>query len=98
MDISEMINLIKDSFESWYNKAKDSQASIVISYNDVQASHIKAIHTVNIELAAVGINQGTSFIHPLLKLQENYNHGVTSEEDAKKCMIKKLLTKLYSYK
>lgn len=92
-----MLSMIKDSFEVWYNRGKSKQehASIVINYRDEQRLAIRAFHTTTIEMSAVGIKEGKAFVLPLLKLSENYNHGITSELEAKEEMVKKLLTVLY---
>ena len=90
MTTQEMLNLIKDSFEVWYNErfVKDeSPMAIVINYNDVQT----------MEVQAVGIRDNSSFTLPLLKLQENYNHGVTSEDEAKIGLTKKMLVEMFRY-
>lgn len=100
MNTQETINLIKESFEVWYNKtfSKDSPASIVINYSDVQTLAIKAFHTITMEVQALGIKDNLSYATSLVKLQENYNHGTTSEEEAKTDLTKKLLMELYNYK
>ena len=100
MTTQEMLNLIKDSFEVWYNErfVKDeSPMTIVINYNDVQTLRIKAYHTITMEVQAVGIRDNSSFTLPLLKLQENYNHGVTSEDEAKIGLTKKMLVEMFRY-
>jgi hypothetical protein len=100
MDNSETIGIIRDSFESWYNsklQANERPVAIVINYSDLQTLAIKAYHTVKMEVQAVGIREGKSFIIPLLKLQENYNHGVTSEQEAKDNLTKKMLIEMFNY-
>lgn len=100
MGTSTTLNLIKDSFELWYNTnvAKDSPVSIVINYSDIQVLSIKAYHTVTIDMKAVSIKDNLSYITPLVKIQENYNHGVTSEEEAKYELTKKFMGYLYDFK
>lgn len=100
MNNSETLNIIKDSFESWYNsrlQANEKPVSIVINYSDLQTLAIKAYHTVKMEVQAVGIRDGKSFLLPLFKLQENYNHGVTSEQEAKDNLTKKMLIEMFNY-
>ena len=100
MNSSETLNLIKDSFESWYNsklQTNESPVSIVINYSDKQKLSIKAYHTIKIEVQAIGIQNGKSFITPLLELEENYNHGVTSEIEAKDNLTKKMLIQMFDY-
>lgn len=100
MNSSETLNLIKDSFESWYNsklQTNESPVSIVINYSDKQKLSIKAYHTIKIEVQAIGIQDGKSFITPLLELEENYNHGVTSEIEAKDNLTKKMLIQMFDY-
>jgi len=96
---STTLNLIKNSFETWYNRnvAKDSPVSVVINYSDMQVLSIKAYHTVTINVNIVGIQKCMSYTKSLIKIQENYNHGVTSEEEAKENLTMKLLEHLYSY-
>ena len=60
MNTQEVINLIKDSFESWYNKVYSKNASIVINYNDVQTLAIKAYHTITMDVQAINIVNGQS--------------------------------------
>lgn len=94
------LNVIKESFESWYNdrlQADEWPVSIVINYSDTQTLSMKAYHTVTVEVQAVSIRNEKSAVVPLFKLQENYNHGVTSEEEAKEGMMKKLLVQMFNY-
>ena len=99
MYTSETINLIKDSFETWYNSKlpANEKASIVINYSDVQTLSIKAYHTIKMEVQAISIQDGKSCVVPLLMLQENYNHGVTSEQEAKDELTKKMLIQMFEY-
>ena len=100
MNSSETLNLIKDSFESWYNnklQTNESPVSIIINYSDKQKLSIKAYHTIKMEVQAIGIQDGKSFITPLLELEENYNHGVTSEIEAKDNLTKKMLIQMFDY-
>lgn len=93
-------DIIKNSFERWYNKniAKEEPVSITINYSDTQTLAIKAYHTVCIALQALVIKDNEPDIVPLITLRENYNHGVTSEEEAKEHMYTRLLEKMYSFK
>ena len=99
MNTSETINLIKDSFETWYNSKlpANEKASIVINYSDIQTLSIKAYHTISMEVQAISIQEGKPSVIPLLKLQENYNHGVTSEQEAKDGLTKKMLIQMFDY-
>lgn len=97
MNTQEIINLIKDSFESWYNKVYSTNASIVINYNDVQTLAIKAYHTITMDVQAVALLNGEAKCNSLIKLQENYNHGVTTEDEAKLGLTKKMLMEMFSY-
>ena len=97
MNTQEVINLIKDSFESWYNKMYSMNASIVINYKDVQTLAIKAYHTITMDVQAVTLVNGQSKCSSLISLQENYNHGITSEEEAKLGLTKKMLMGMFSY-
>lgn len=95
----DIINIIKNSFEEWYNKnVSDTKVSIVINYSDMQILPIKAYHTTTIEMQAVSIRDNESYVNPLVCIKANYNHGVTSEQEAKEAMIGKLLKRLYYYK
>ena len=98
--MNETLNLIKESFEQWYNgklQKDEPPVSIVINYSDVQTLSIKAYHTIKFEVQAIGIKEGKSFMVPLFILQENYNHGVTSEQEAKDGLTRKLLIKMFDY-
>ena len=99
MNISETLTLIKDSFESWYNKKyqENNPVSIVINYSDEQKLSIKAYHTITMKVNAIGIKDGKSYTQELIRLQENYNHGVTSEQEAKDGLTMRLLENLYGY-
>ena len=97
MNTQQVINLIKDSFESWYNRVYSTNASIVISYSDVQTLAIKAYHTITMDVQALNIVNGSSHATPLISLKENYNHGVTTEDEAKIGLTKKMLMEMYSY-
>jgi hypothetical protein len=48
-------------------------------------------------MCLIGADGETTAITPLLKLQENYNHGITSEQEAKDMLTRKLLVELYNY-
>lgn len=93
------ISIIKNSFESWYNKQhpENPKVSIAINYKDEQKLSIKAYHTITIQVNAIGIKDGQSYIQELITLQENYNHGVTSEQEAKDIITMKMLEKMYGY-
>lgn len=97
---NSILQIIKISFEEWYNKniAKDNYASIVINYKDAQTLTHKAYHTVTLEMTAVHIENEQPVVTPLITLKENYNHGVTSEEEIKERMTEKLMKELYGYK
>ena len=96
MDTQQIINLIKDSFETWYSKVF-TKASIVINYSDIQTLAIKAYHTITMEVQAISVVDGQVKNTSLIKLTENYNHGVTTEEEAKLGLTKKMLMKMFSY-
>lgn len=95
----EIISLIKESFESWYNNnfSPDSPVSIAINYSDVQKFAIKCIHTVTMEVREIGIKNGESYTRPILCIQENYNHGNISDIEEKEKMAKKLLMQMYGF-
>ena len=97
MDTQQVISFIKDSFESWYNKVYSTKASIVINYNDVQTLAIKAYHTITMDVQALSIVNNSSQATSLINLTENYNHGVTTEEEAKLGLTKKMLAEMFSY-
>ena len=99
MDTSNTINLIKESFETWYNYhvAKESPVAILINYNDTQKLSLKAFHTVTFDVHAVGTVDNLATITKILSITENYNHGTTSEQEAKDNLTKKLLGRLYSF-
>lgn len=96
MDTQQIINLIKESFEDWYCQTF-TKASIVINYNDVQTLAIKAYHTITMEVQAISIVNGQAQSKSLISLTENYNHGVTTEEEAKLGLTKKMLMQMFSY-
>lgn len=100
METTDVLALVGKSFEFWYNRnvAKDSPVSIVVNYSDMQTLTLKAYHRVCMELDAVSIKDGQSHVQPSVRLEENYNHGITSEDEAKQSMTGKLLVQLYSYK
>ena len=97
MDTQQVINLIKESFESWYNKVYSTKVSIVINYSDVQTLSIKAYHTITMEVQALSIINGSSQATPLVTLTENYNHGIITEDEAKLGLTKKMLMEMFSY-
>ena len=97
MNTQQVINLIKESFESWYNKVYSTKVSIVINYSDVQTLAIKAYHTITMDVQALSIINGSSKAISLINLTENYNHGVTTEDEAKLGLTKKMLMEMFSY-
>lgn len=99
MYTTDIINIVKDSFEDWYNKhiTPDFPVSILINYKDEQRLSMRAFHTSTIEVQAIGIKNNTTVISSIITLSENYNHGLVTEQEAKDNMIKKLLEQLYSF-
>ena len=93
----DKLTLIKNSFEDWYNHTNHTNVSVAINYSDEQTLRIKAYHKVTISIYIIGIKDNISYSYPLITLTENYNHGVTTEEEAKDNMIQSLLGKLYDY-
>lgn len=96
MDTQKMINLIKESFESWYNQVF-TKASIVINYSDAQTLPIKAYHTTTVEVQAITIVNNQAHSNCLIRLTENYNHGEITEEEAKLRITKRMLMEMFSY-
>lgn len=95
--MSSTLDLIKSSFEGWYRAHVDTKASIVINYSDEQTLLIKAYHKVTVNMSAIGIKDNLSYTVPLIEVSENYNHGVTTEEEAKESVIENFLTKIFDY-
>lgn len=93
----DKLTIIKNSFEDWYNTINHTNVSILINYSDEQTLRIKAYHKVTLSMHIIGIKDNMSYSYPLITLTENYNHGVTSEEEAKDNMICSLLKEVYSY-
>ena len=93
----DKLTLIKNSFEDWYNHTNHTNVSILINYSDEQILRIKAYHKVTISIYIIGIKDNMSYSYPLITITENYNHGVTAEDEAKDNMIQSLLRKLYDY-
>lgn len=93
----DKLTIIKNSFEDWYNTTNHTNVSILINYSDEQILRIKAYHKVTLSMHVIGIKDNMSYSYPLITLSENYNHGVTSEEEAKDNMICSLLKEVYSY-
>lgn len=99
MESYDIFTPIKESFESWYNASVSSSnpVSVAINYSDTQAFSIKAYHKTSVEMCLVKIIDGKSTVIPFISLQENYNHGVTTEQEAKENMARKLLTNIYCH-
>lgn len=94
------LELIRQSFEQWYNsklRSSSEKVSIVTNYSDEQTLRLKAFHKVTIKMAAVGIKDGMSYTILLLEVTENYNHGVTSEQEAEEMITQKFLKELFDY-
>jgi hypothetical protein len=49
------------------------------------------------EVQAISIVNGQAQSKSLISLTENYNHGVTTEEEAKLGLTKKMLAEMFSY-
>lgn len=99
MNSSETLTQIKNSFETWYNAThpKKSHVSIVINYSDMQTLLIKAYHTIKMEVAAIMIEDNKPVSTSLITIQENYNHGILSEQEAKDHLTERLLVEMYGY-
>lgn len=93
------ISIIKNSFEKWYNATVSTEhpVSIVINYSDMQTLSIKAFHKITVEMQAIEIADNKPRLTPIIKIEENYNHGIMSEEDAKSKVLEKLLIEIYSH-
>jgi hypothetical protein len=63
----------------------------------VQTLSIKAYHTITMEVQTISIIDGQAQNKALISLTENYNHGVTTEEEAKLGLTKKMLEEMFSY-
>ena len=92
-----MLEIIKNSFEHWYNTTHDEKVSIVANYSDEQTLLIKAYHKVTITMMAIGIRNSLSYTLPLLEVSEYYNHGVTTEEAAKEHVLMLFLSSVLEY-
>lgn len=94
------LEIIRSSFEKWYNthvNTSDKRVSVITNYSDEQTLSIKAYHKTTITLAVVGIRDNMSYINTLFNLTSNYNHGVTTEEEARLNSIKSLLSSIFDY-
>ena len=97
MDTQQVLNLIKESFELWYNRKNATKASVVINYNDTQSLPIKAFHTITMDVQAVSIVNGQAQTESLIALKENYNHGLLTEDEAKLGLVRKMLVKMFDF-
>lgn len=89
------LDLITKSLESYLKvKLCDSSLSVVSNYSDEQSLPIKSYHKATATLAMVTIHGGNTNTVPLLSLSENYNHGTTTEEEAKDSLLKMLLIRI----
>lgn len=95
--MQQTLNIIKSSFESWYNKTFSANISVAINYSDIQTLAIKAFHTVNIDVVILSTVGGKPSVVPIITLKENYNHGEITEEEMQIKMSEKLLIEIYNY-
>ena len=97
--IMNHLELIRQSFEQWYNAniSKDSKVSIVANYSDEQTLVIRSYHKTTVSMSVVGIKDNMSYTIPLFNISENYNHGVTTEEEAKESLLLKLCITIFDY-
>lgn len=93
------LELIKKSFERWYNAQTpySEKVSVLISYRDEQNLVMKAYHRVTADLSLIYIKNRMSYTSCLCSVTDTYNHGVTSEQDAKDALMSKLLEELLHY-
>lgn len=91
------LELIKRSFEEWYNSIQPDKMSIVTNYKDEQTLVVKAYHKATISMVAVGIKNGSAQVIPLFEISENYNHGITSEEETRTNLTQTLLVKILNF-
>lgn len=96
----ETLDIIRESFETWYNKVfkKENRVSVAINYSDTRSLAVKAYHKIQLEVRIIGIENDKAFCTPIILMQENYNHGTTTEQEAKDAITQKLLMNLYSYR
>lgn len=99
MESYDIFTPIKESFELWYNASvsKSNPVSVAINYSDTQTLSVKAYHKAQVEMCLISAIDGKSTITPFISLEENYNHGITTEQEAKENMAKKLLTNIYCH-
>lgn len=94
--MSNTINTIAKGFENWINKDSKNKVSVFIDYRDEQTLAIKAYHKVHADLVIIGIHKLLSFNRVLVSVEDTYNHGVTTEEEAKEKLMEKLLEEMFS--
>ena len=93
--IMKPLELISKSLESYLKvKLCDSSLSVVANYSDEQSLPIKSYHKATVTVAMVSIRNGNAYTTPVLSVSENYNHGTTSEEEAKDSILKMLLIRI----
>jgi hypothetical protein len=100
MEEQSSLELVRNSFETWYNDRfkSESPTAILINYKDEQKLSIKSYHTTTIEISAVKVGEKGSEVVQLIKLKNNYNNGVTTAQEAKNLAVQQLLVSLYNYK
>lgn len=90
----DTFEIIRNSFERWYNTYTKDKCSAVINYRDEQTLLIKCYHKITITLSVIGIKNGFSYTRNILELSEHYNHGVTTEDSAKQILVTNFLEQL----
>ena len=89
------LELISKSLESYLKvKLCDNSLSVVANYSDEQSLPIKSYRKATVTVAAVSIRNGNAYTDQILSISENYNHGTTSEEEAKDSILKMLLIRI----
>ena len=88
--------IISKGFESWINERSKDKVSVLIDYSDKQNLSIKAYHKTHAGLVVIGTRDSESYTETLASVDGFYNHGVTTESEAKEQMLARLVKEMFS--
>ena len=88
--------IISKGFESWINTKLNDKVSVLIDYKDEQKLSMKSYHKASAKLVLLGIHDSKSYEKTLISVENVYNHGTTTEAEAKEQLLSRLVGEMFS--
>ena len=95
----ETLDIIKESFETWYNQSQGEKTSVGFFARNRLNGVWGTWRRIDSAPRVYHVEKDGTVCGVVLAVNEteNYNHGITSEQEAKDMLTRKLLVELYNY-